>query len=93
MYSSSCHPAPHAPSCEPHARFWPVQLWHKVQPATVMEWLNKTEGLTIMDKIEVLQAVAFHTHITAVDGGCLGLGNRGWGARVKAGAGELRVGN
>ncbi len=44
------------------------QLWHKVQPAKVAEWLNKTDQLSIMDKIEVLQAVAFHTHVTSEDG-------------------------
>jgi len=38
------------------------QLWHRCTPNMVMNWLSKTAGLSVMDKIEVLKAVLFHVH-------------------------------
>eukprot|EP00197_Chlamydomonas_leiostraca_P002398 CAMPEP_0202858516 /NCGR_PEP_ID=MMETSP1391-20130828/1014_1 /ASSEMBLY_ACC=CAM_ASM_000867 /TAXON_ID=1034604 /ORGANISM="Chlamydomonas leiostraca, Strain SAG 11-49" /LENGTH=627 /DNA_ID=CAMNT_0049537441 /DNA_START=96 /DNA_END=1979 /DNA_ORIENTATION=+ len=39
------------------------QLWTKCTPAMVMGWMHKAQGLSVMDKIELLKAVVFHVHV------------------------------
>lgn len=54
------------------------QLWVKTTPSQVLNWLSKTDGLTVMDKIELLKTLHFHVHNVDAEGRCW-LGHGGVG--------------
>ncbi|KAJ9528442.1 hypothetical protein QJQ45_020276, partial [Haematococcus lacustris] len=56
------------------------QLWNKCTAGMVLGWMAKMQGLSIMDKIEVLKTVVFHVHpvegCTRAEDGGLGLASQ-----------------